>query len=127
MAQPDRPLSPHLGIYRWQVSNTLSILHRITGVGLGVGLLLLVTWLAALAGGPQRFAGVMGFLAGPVGLLLLAGFSFCFFYHLANGIRHLMWDAGRGFEPAVARRSGWFTVSAAAVLTVLLWLLILVF
>jgi len=125
MARPDRPLSPHLGIYRWQVSNTLSILHRMTGVGLAVGLFCLVAWLAALASGPESHAGMAALLASPPGILLLAAFSFAFFYHLCNGIRHLFWDAGRGFERGFARRSGQFTVAIALLLTVVLWVVIL--
>jgi succinate dehydrogenase / fumarate reductase cytochrome b subunit len=118
-------LSPHLGIYRWQVSNTLSILHRLTGVGLAAGLLCLVAWLVALASGVEAYAGVAGLLGSPVGLLLLAAFSLAFFYHLCNGIRHLFWDAGRGFERDFARRSGQFTVAIALLLTAALWAVIL--
>jgi len=126
MARTDRPLSPHLGVYRWQISNTLSILHRLTGVGLAVGLFCLVAWLVALASGPGAHATVSGLLGSAVGLLALAGFSFCFFYHLANGIRHLAWDAGLGFARETARRSGWLTVSAAVLLTLMFWLAILI-
>lgn len=125
MARPDRPLSPHLGIYRWQVSNTLSILHRMTGVGLAAGLLCLVAWLVALASGAEAHAGVSALLGAPPGLLLLAAFSLAFFYHLCNGIRHLFWDAGRGFERDTARRSGQVTLAIALLLTAALWAIIL--
>lgn len=125
MARPDRPLSPHLGIYRWQVSNTLSILHRMTGVGLAAGLLCLVAWLVALASGAGAHAGVSALLGSPPGLLLLAAFSLAFFFHLCNGIRHLFWDAGRGFERDTARRSGQVTLAIALLLTAALWAIIL--
>lgn len=125
MARPDRPLSPHLGIYAWRVSNTLSILHRLTGVGLAVGLLCLVAWLVALANGAEAHTSLSALLGSPPGLLLLAAFSLAFFYHLCNGIRHLFWDAGRGFGRDTARRSGQFTVVAALLLTAALWAIIL--
>lgn len=125
MARPDRPLSPHVGIYRWQVSNSLSILHRVTGVGLAAGLLCLVGWLIALASGPEAHAGMSRLLASPLGLLLLAAFSLAFFYHLCNGVRHLAWDAGHGFERGTARRSGQLTVAVALLLTAALWAVIL--
>lgn len=121
MSEIKRPLSPHLGIYSWQVSNTLSILHRLTGVALSLGALALLSWIVSIALGPAAYASVSGALAGPLGLLILFGFSASFFYHLGNGIRHLVWDAGYGFDKEVARRSGWFTVLAAAAVTLLFW------
>jgi succinate dehydrogenase / fumarate reductase cytochrome b subunit len=111
-----RPLSPHLGIYRWQLSNTLSIIHRLTGAGLCVGLLALAYWLVALAGSPAAFAVASGFFAGVPGIVLLAGWTFAFYYHLLNGVRHLFWDAGMGFERTQRTSSGWFVVAGAAVL-----------
>ena len=125
MARPDRPLSPHLGIYRWQVSNTLSILHRMTGAGLAIGLFCLVAWLVALASGAEAHAGIASLLASPPGLLLLGAYSLAFFYHLCNGLRHLVWDAGYGFERGTARRSGQLTVVVALLLTAALWATIL--
>ena len=125
MARPDRPLSPHLGMYRGQISKTLSILHRMTGLGLAAGLLCLVAWLVALARGVEAHAGVASLLASPLGLLLLAAFSLAFFYHLCNGLRHLVWDAGHGFERRTARRSGQFTLAVALLLTAALWAAIL--
>jgi succinate dehydrogenase / fumarate reductase cytochrome b subunit len=122
MAELKRPLSPHLGVYKWQVSNTLSILHRLTGVFLSLGAIALVAWIVSAASGPEDYASVQGFLGGWFGLLLLFGFSAAFFYHLGNGIRHLFWDAGYGFEKEFARLSGWFTFGAAAVVTLLFWL-----
>ena len=123
MARPQRPLSPHLQIYRWQFTMTLSILHRITGVGLGLGSLLLVYWLTAAASGPAAFAQAQGFVGSWFGLLLLFGFSVALFYHLANGIRHLFWDAGRGFELKNAYGSAIAVLVATAALTALAWII----
>jgi succinate dehydrogenase / fumarate reductase cytochrome b subunit len=117
-----RPLSPHLQIYKPQLTSVLSITHRITGVGLSVGTLLLVAWIAAAAKGPDAFAIVSGFMRNPIGLLLLFGWSVALFYHLANGIRHLFWDAGYGFDIETAYRSGWIVVGATIGLTALTWI-----
>jgi succinate dehydrogenase / fumarate reductase cytochrome b subunit len=94
----NRPLSPHLGIYRWQITMTMSILHRATGVALAVGSILLVWWLVAAGIGPDAFEHVHGLLSGGIGQFLLIGWTFSLYYHLCNGIRHLCWDAGWGFE-----------------------------
>lgn len=124
MGQANRPLSPHLDIYRWQITNTLSILHRMTGVVLTTGAVALAIWLVALASGPDAYLGVMDLLGSPPGLLLLFGWSFCFFYHLCNGIRHLCWDAGWGFELPRMRATGMTVVAGSIVLTVLFWLVV---
>ena len=121
MAQRARPLSPFLH-YRWQYTNTLSILHRITGVLLGFGFMLLVYWLAAAAAGPERYRAALDTLASPLAQLVLFGTVFAFCYHLLNGIRHLFFDAGRGFELKTARTSGWAVAVGALVLGVLVWL-----
>jgi succinate dehydrogenase / fumarate reductase, cytochrome b subunit len=115
-----RPLSPFL-TYRWQYTMALSILHRFTGIGLSVGLLLFVYWLVAAASGPEAYAQAQRCFAQPLVRVLLAGFSFAFFYHLLNGARHLVWDAGYGFEKKTARRSGWLAFLGALLLTVLFW------
>jgi succinate dehydrogenase / fumarate reductase cytochrome b subunit len=94
----NRPLSPHLGIYRWQITMTMSILHRATGVALAVGSILLVWWLVAAGIGPGAFDTVHRFLASGLGQFLLIGWTFSLYFHLCNGIRHLCWDAGWGFE-----------------------------
>ena len=125
MSQVSRPLSPHLQVYRWQVSNTLSIIHRLTGVALSIGALALVAWLLALATGQAAYAGANALLGTLLGQLALVGWTFCFFYHLCNGLRHLAWDAGRGFDKAFARKSGLVVVAAAAVLSVLFWVVAL--
>lgn len=103
---PRRPLSPHLQVYRWGITNTLSILHRGTGLVLGLGLVILAAWLLAIASGPDAFAAVTRVLGSVWFRLPLAGIVFCFFYHLGNGIRHLIWDTGRGFSHAAIRAGG---------------------
>lgn len=115
----NRPLSPHLQIYRPQLTSVLSILHRITGVALAVGTILLVYWLIAAASGPEAFAVATGIIGSWIGLILLFGWTFALFFHLANGIRHLFWDAGLGFELKTVYASGWTVVVAAAALTLL--------
>ena len=117
-----RPLSPHLGVYKLMYTMSLSIMHRITGVAASVGLLAFVWWLMALASGPGAYAAAMQVLSSPVAKLLLAGFTFSFVYHFCNGIRHLVWDTGRGLERAQARRSGAIVIVASLVLTaVAIW------
>lgn len=119
-----RPTSPHLGIYRWQIGNTLSILHRLTGIALAFGLLALCYWLMSLAGGSQAYTAAVRLFASPAGVLCLMGWSFAFLYHLLNGVRHLFWDAGYGFERAQRHASGWFAVLGSIVLTLCLWFFI---
>lgn len=122
MTSQNRPLSPHLQIYKPQLTSILSILHRMTGVALAVGTLMLVWWLVAAAAGPQPFDAAQGFIASWVGRLLLLGWTFSLFYHLCNGIRHLFWDAGYGFELPSVYASGWAVVVASMVMTVGSWL-----
>ena len=117
MATPARPLSPHLQIYRWQISNTLSILHRLTGAFLGLGFVLLTAWLMSVADGAEAYARMMGILRGPVGILALTGWTAAFFFHFFNGIRHLFWDAGIGFEKRHSHLSGWLTLAGTVLLT----------
>ena len=120
MAQPERPLSPFLH-YRWQYTNTLSILHRITGVVLSFCFLLLVYWLAAAAAGPERYARALETMGSPIVQMLLFGGVLSFSYHLLNGVRHLFWDAGYGFELSTARKSGWTVAIASVLLALTLW------
>jgi succinate dehydrogenase / fumarate reductase cytochrome b subunit len=112
-----RPTSPHAQIYRWQIGNTLSILHRVTGVALAFGLLALSFWLMALAGGPDSYAAAMRIFQSPLGFGVVLGWTFAFFYHLLNGVRHLFWDAGRGFERTQRHASGWAAVLGAIAFT----------
>jgi succinate dehydrogenase / fumarate reductase, cytochrome b subunit len=117
MSARPRPTSPHAGIYRWQIGNTLSILHRVTGAALALGLLALSYWLVSLAGGPDSYISAARFFEGPIGLIFLLGWTFSFLFHLLNGIRHLFWDAGRGFERTQRQLSGWAAVLGAIALT----------
>lgn len=126
MQSAERPVSPHLGVYRWQVTNGLSILHRATGLALSLGLLVFVCWLIALASGPQAYAGVHAFYASGWFKLPLVGWSFCFFFHFANGIRHLCWDAGVGFSHAQIRAGGWTAVIVAVAATLIFSLIAIV-
>ncbi|MDE2234629.1 MAG: succinate dehydrogenase, cytochrome b556 subunit [Gammaproteobacteria bacterium] len=98
MAADNRPTSPHIGIYRWQISMVMSILHRLTGVWLSLGALALVYWLIAAGFGPDAYASAQVLFASWLGQLLMWSWCFSLFYHLCNGIRHLFWDAGKGFE-----------------------------
>ena len=116
-----RPLSPHLQIYRWPITMALSIGHRATGIALAAGTLLLVWWLVALAAGPQAFAAAQGFIGSWLGKLLLLGWSFSLFFHLVNGIRHLVWDTGHGYSIKAMNSSSWVIVAASVVLTVIAW------
>ena len=117
MATRERPLSPHLQVYRPQITSVLSIAHRITGVALVAGTLLLTWWLVAAAYGPEQFATVQGFIGSWIGQLLLWGFTFALFYHLGNGVRHLAWDFGWGFELDRLRTSGLAVLVFAGVAT----------
>ncbi len=126
MAKADRPLSPHLQIYRWYLTMALSIAHRASGVALSAGLLFLTWWLVALASGEQSFARVEWWKDSFLGVLFLFGMTLALTYHLGNGIRHLIWDMGYGFEPEIAKMSGIAVLAFAGVATVLIWLIILI-
>jgi len=118
MPAPDRPLSPHLQVYRPQMTSVLSILHRLTGVALTLGTLLLTWWLVAAAYGPDQFDTVQAAVGSWLGQLILWGFTFALFYHLGNGVRHLAWDFGWGFELGQLRASGLAMVAFAVAATV---------
>lgn len=126
MSPHDRPLSPHLQIYRPQITTVMSVLHRATGIALAVGTLLLVWWLVAAATGPEAFGTVQAFIGSWFGLLLMFGWTFCLWFHLSNGIRHLVWDAGYGFELPQVYFSGYLVIGASVGLTVLTWIVALV-
>jgi succinate dehydrogenase / fumarate reductase cytochrome b subunit len=117
-----RPLSPNIQIYRPQLTSVLSIANRLTGIALSVAAVVLVVWLIAAATGPQAYSIVQRFLGSWVGQLLLLVCTFSFFLHLCGGIRHLIWDAGYGFELRMIYVSGWIVVVASVVLTVAAWI-----
>jgi succinate dehydrogenase / fumarate reductase cytochrome b subunit len=121
-----RPLSPHLQVYRWGITMWLSSLHRITGLLLSAGAFALAVWLIALAGGPQSYSRVQPVFASGGFKVLLVAWTFCFFLHLANGVRHLAWDVGEGFDPKTIRASGWTVIVVAVLATAgFSWLAIL--
>lgn len=117
-----RPLSPHLQVYRPQLTSMLSILHRATGIALSVGLLYLAIWVVYASASPKTYALFQAFNTSILGRLMLGGWLFCMFYHLCNGIRHLFWDAGYGFELKDAYLSGWIVVGVSAVATLVSWI-----
>jgi succinate dehydrogenase / fumarate reductase cytochrome b subunit len=125
MADPGgaRPLSPHLQVYRWQLTMLMSIMHRVTGIMLAGGTLLLVWWLVALAMGPEAYARVQGFIGSFVGQVVMLGWTAALFYHMLNGIRHLFWDAGYGFDIPTVYRSGYTVLVLTAILTLGSWML----
>ncbi len=119
----DRPLSPHLQVYKLPLPALMSIFHRATGVFLTLGTILLSIWIISLATGADNFDAVRSFIGSLIGQLLLLGWTFSLFYHLFNGIRHLYWDMGKGFEMKSVYTSGYLTIIGAAVLTVLAWII----
>ncbi len=123
MSAQNRPLSPHLQIYRLPLTAIMSISHRATGVALSGGALLLVWWLLAAAAGPEAFATAQGFMGSWFGMLVLFGFTCALMYHLCNGIRHLFWDAGYGFTLDAAHQSNLITLGASVVLTIVVWII----
>ncbi|KAF0282358.1 succinate dehydrogenase, cytochrome b556 subunit [Spiribacter roseus] len=126
MSTDNRPLSPHLQVYRLPFTALTSISHRISGVLLSGGALVLVYWVVAAAAGPQAYATASSILSSlPVQVLIFL-WTFVLFYHLCNGIRHLIWDVGYGFDLKTAQRSGQIAIGAAAALTLIAWLIALV-
>ena len=121
MSNSGRPLSPHLSIYRWPITMALSILHRMTGVAMSIGLIVLAAWLMQTAAGPEAHLRFTYQMSTIVGKLLLIGWSFAFFFHAANGVRHLVWDTGRGFDKRQADRSAWFVIIFAVAVTAAFW------
>ena len=120
-----RPLSPHLQIWRWHITMATSILHRATGVALYGGVLILAGWAVALALGPSAFAAYRAALANPLGQLALFALTVSLFYHLANGVRHLVWDAGEGFDPRTADMTGAAAMAFGVVAAIAIWLVAL--
>ena len=112
-----RPLSPHLQVYKWQISMFLSILHRASGTILGIGTLLLAYWLISIAMGPEVFSNAQCFLGSIIGRIILFGFTAALILHFLNGVRHLFWDAGYGFELSTSKFSGWIVFLLTILLT----------
>ncbi len=124
-AAAQRPLSPHLSIFRPYINMTMSIVHRITGAANYFGTVLIVFWLASAAAGPQSFYFANEIAGSILGLIILFGFSWSLIHHALGGIRHFIWDTGRGFEIATVRLLSWLTIIGSLTLTILLWVLIL--
>ncbi len=122
MSVQNRPLSPHLQVYRPQMTSVLSIVHRLTGVALTAGSLLFVYWLVAAATGAEAYETARDLIGSWFGRLLLFGWTVALFYHLCNGIRHLFWDAGLGYELSTAQRSGLVVLAGTVVLTLVAWI-----
>ena len=118
-----RPLSPHLQIYKLPFTAKLSILHRGTGAALFAGLILMVLILLSIAGGPSSWASMQAFLSSFFGKFILFGFTFCIYYHMCNGIRHLFWDVGIGLELDEAKKSGLAVIAASIFLTLFTWII----
>jgi len=121
MADSQRPLSPHLGIYKWPLAMAISILHRITGVALAIGAVLMVAVIVAVASDPACYEWFRELLVSKVGKVFLLLWTFALFLHLCNGIRHLFWDAGYGFDKQTTFNSGVFTIISAIALTLAVW------
>lgn len=117
----ERPLSPHLSIYKWQISSVLSIFHRATGVGLTFGLLFVSCWFSAAATSANSYDSVVAYVHSPLGLLVLFGLSFALYYHLLSGIRHLLWDIGKGYGLKEMAATGWMVVILSLGLTAITW------
>lgn len=122
MTQRPRPRSPHVQIYRPQLTSVLSFSHRLSGIALSLGALVLALWLLAAVASPALFAACNAFLGSWIGQLLLFVWTLALYFHLCNGIRHLFWDGVVGFELASIYRSGWLVVIASGSLTVVTWL-----
>jgi succinate dehydrogenase / fumarate reductase cytochrome b subunit len=122
MTDPTRPLSPHLSVYRWPLTMTLSVLHRLSGMALTAGFLVFAAWLIAAASGAEVYSRFVATMDSLPGRALLAAWSFAFFFHLTNGVRHLFWDAGYGFEKGQANASAWAVIVLTVILTLGYWL-----
>jgi succinate dehydrogenase / fumarate reductase cytochrome b subunit len=117
----ERPLSPHLQIYRWSWTMAMSVLHRITGTALYVGTALLAIWLVAIASGPSAYDTVSWFFGSIIGRLVLFGYTWILIHHMLGGVRHLVWDFGHGMDADTRREMARFTLIGSVVLTVLIW------
>jgi len=125
MADTQRPLSPHMGIYKWQVQMVTSIVHRATGIALSVGTLLVLWGVFSLASGEDSYNQFKTCIGSPIGLILLFGWTWALFYHLCNGIRHLFQDGGMGYAIPQFVRSSWLSIIGSIVLTIIVWAYVL--
>jgi succinate dehydrogenase / fumarate reductase cytochrome b subunit len=117
----ERPLSPHLQVYRPLINMVMSIVHRVTGVALYVGTLLLAWWLAALASGPAYFSTVADIFGSTPGRIVLLGYTWALMHHMLGGLRHFIWDTGRGYDLATVDRLSWGTIVGSLALTGTIW------
>jgi succinate dehydrogenase / fumarate reductase cytochrome b subunit len=120
-ARIERPLSPHLQIYRWSWTMAMSIFHRVTGTANYIGTILVAIWLLAMATGPAAYDAVQGFFGSIVGRLILFGYTWSLIHHMLGGIRHLIWDFGHGMEPGTRFAMARFTLIGSVVLTLAIW------
>lgn len=118
-----RPISPHLQVYRLMFTMVMSGAHRVTGIVLYFGALLLAWWLIAVASGPNAYANVVSIMGSPIGLLVLLGYTWSLVHHLLGGVRHLIWDLGYGFGPAEREWLARATLVGSIVLTVIIWVI----
>ena len=114
-----RPTSPHLQIYKPQITSVLSIIHRFTGIFLGIGMILLTWWLFSITIGPEMYQRTLDIISSWIGLSILFSFIASFFYHLFNGVRHLIWDAGIGFEIKTVTMTGWLIIFLSIIISLL--------
>lgn len=121
--EAERPLSPHLQIYRPMLTMMMSIAHRITGAASAVGFALLTWWLVAVSMGPEAFACVDAFFSSVIGQILLIGFTWALIHHMLGGIRHLIWDTGAGLDRTTIEVFAWATIIGSVALTALVWIL----
>jgi len=117
----DRPLSPHLQVWRWHLTMLTSILHRATGMALYVGAIIVAAWALSLGAGAEAYQGFVDLMASPLGRFVLVGLTLSLFYHLANGLRHLFWDAGKGLSVTTSNQSGVMAMAFSVVATVIVW------
>lgn len=118
----NRPLSPHLSIYKQIPTMVMSIVHRFTGMALYAGTLLVAWWLVAAASGEAYFEWVNGLFGSFLGRLVLIGYTWALVHHLLGGLRHFVWDTGRGFDPKTSTKMAWATIAGSVILTILIWI-----
>jgi succinate dehydrogenase / fumarate reductase cytochrome b subunit len=125
-ASPSRPLSPHLQVYRWPITMAMSIAHRVTGGALYIGTLLLIWLLIAAASGEHAYDLASSVFGSIIGRLVLLGYSWALFHHMLGGIRHFVWDTGRGMEPGMRDNIAWATLAGSLALTIIVWAIALI-